>query len=124
MINVGRIVSGRNAQSFTVCRQSGSWQDEGWVQTENKIPFKGTITIAKGKDLAQIPEGDRTGGEIAVYSTQALYDTHAENDPITNAKPGTSDEVIWHKDRYRLFDVKPYVDYGYYKGIGIRMVGN
>lgn len=124
MINVGRIVVGRNAQPFTVYRKSGSWQDEGWVEAENPITVVGTITIAKEKDLQQVPEGDRIGGEIAIYTTQPLYVTHAVKDPITGAESGTSDEILWQGDRYKLFNANPYTDYGYNKCIGIRTAGN
>ncbi|MCB2297794.1 hypothetical protein [Clostridium tagluense] len=120
MINVGRIINGRNSQPFIVYRKSGSWVSGRWIQTETSIPLTGTITIAKEKDLQQIPEGDRVGGEIAVYCTQALYVTRVANNP----KAGTSDEVLWQGDRYRLFSVRPLIDYGYYKGIGIRITSN
>ncbi|MBZ9633071.1 hypothetical protein [Clostridium sp. FP1] len=124
MINVGRIINGRNSQPFIVYRKSGSWVSGRWIQTETSIPLTGTITIAKEKDLQQIPEGDRVGGEIAVYCTQALYVTHAANNPLTSSNPGTSDEVLWQGARYKLFSVRPLIDYGYYKGIGIRMTSN
>ncbi|MBX4266541.1 hypothetical protein [Clostridium estertheticum] len=124
MINVERVVNGRNSQPFIVYRKSGSWVAGRWVQTEEPIPLTGTITVAKEKDLQQVPEGDRVGGEIAVYCTKALYTTRAADDPITSTKPGTSDEVLWQGERYRLFTLSPYMDYGYYKGVGIRMASN
>lgn len=124
VINVGRIVCGRNAQPFIVYRKLGSWVSARWVETENEIPLTGTITIAKEKDLQQVPEADRIGGEIAIYTTQALYVTHAAKDPVTGVEAGTSDEVLWQGDRYRIFNSNPYTDYGYNKCIGIRIAGN
>jgi len=121
MINVGRIVNGRNTQSFTVYRKSGAWASGRWPQTEATILLSGVISVAKEKDLIQVPEGDRTGGAIVIHTTQVLYITYAANGP---ANGGTSDEVLWQGDRYRLLSVAPYVDYGYYKSIGVRMAGD
>lgn len=123
MIDVSRVVIGKNSQSFTVYRKTGSWVLGRWVDIEKSIPFSGTITIAKEKDLTQVPEGDRVGGEIAIYTIKALYVTHATKDPVTGVDAGTSDEVLWQGDRYRLFNSNPYSDYGYYKLIGVRTAG-
>jgi hypothetical protein len=119
MINISRVINDKRiTQTFTAYRKSGSWIAGRWVQNENPVQLVGVISIAKERDIQQVPEGDRVGGEIAIYSTQALFVTQAQSNT------GTSDEVMWQGDRYRLFSVKPYIDYGYYKAIGIRMTSD
>jgi hypothetical protein len=122
MINVGRIVNSRNfAQQggFTVFRKNGSWMGGRWVESESEIQMQGTVTAMNPKDLVQVPEGDRVNGMMCFYSQQPIYTTHAEGNEI-NA--GTSDEIVWKGDRYRISSVVPWVDFGYYKAFGVRTV--
>lgn len=115
MINVSRLLrSPRFVQSFTVYRKGGSFVEGEWVQTETAVPMFGVITAASAKDLLQVPEGDRVKGIMAFYSTRELI--------VTN-ETGTSDEVVWNNERYRLFQLWPYKDYGFYKALGERMAG-
>jgi hypothetical protein len=123
MINLSRVLSDpRIAQQkpFTVYRKSGSWQSGEWIPSETPIQINGIITPASAKDLTQIPEGDRTGGEITILSIEPLYVTHADN--ANNTTPGTSDEVLWNNERYRIFNVFPWSDFGFYHAIAIRMI--
>ena len=116
MINIAEIIQDPDfAQPFTVCRQTGAWSEGRFGQTEQQLPFRGIVIAANTKDLLQVPEGDRIKGIMAFYSTEPLL--------VTNAA-GTSDQVIWRGERYRLFQLWPYVDYGYYKALGERMAGD
>lgn len=121
MINVGRIVNSRNfaqPKGFTVYRQSGEWVASRWVSAdETIIQMSGTITAANPNDLDQVPEGDRIVGMMCFYSQQPIYTTRAEGDA-----GGTSDEIVWNGERYRISTVVPWGDFGYYKAIGVRMV--
>lgn len=121
MINVGRIVNSRNfaqPKGFTVYRQSGEWVAGRWVPADEAIiPMSGTITAANPNDLVQVPEGDRIVGMMCFYSQQPIYTTRAEDDA-----GGTSDEIVWNGERYRISTVVPWGDFGYYKAIGVRMV--
>lgn len=116
MINVAEIINDPDfSQSFTVCRKTGSWSEGRFVQTEQQLSFRGIVIAANTKDLLQVPEGDRVKGIMAFYSTEPLL--------VTNST-GTSDQIIWRGERYRLFQLWPYADYGYYKALGERMAGD
>lgn len=120
MINVGQIINSRNfAQTFTVYRQSGSWISGRWVSSETPIQMRGVVTAMNPKDLTQVPEGDRVTGIMCFYSQQPIYTTHAGSG---SPPDGTSDEIVWQGERYRISSVVPWNDYGYYKAFGVRMV--
>lgn len=124
MINVGRIVMSRNfAQpgGFVVYRQSGAWVAGRWVTSEASINLQGTVTVATSDDLIQVPEGDRVKGVMCFYSKEPMYGTHAQDGATPS---GTSDEIVWKDDRYRVFSAFPWGDYGYYKALAVRMVGD
>lgn len=121
MINVGRIVNSRNfAQPYTVHRQSGSWVAGRWIPSpEIDLNFFGTIAVATQKELMQIPEGDRVTGTMMFFSEKQIFVTHSEE-----GAEGTSDEITWRDERYRINAVVPWVDFGYYLAFGVRMVSN
>jgi len=121
MINVGHVVLSRNfaqPKGFTVYRQSGEWIRGRWESTEQMLRLSGTITVASPEDLEQVPEGDRVTGSMCFYSPREIYRTRDDGDDS-----GTSDEIEWHGERYRVYAVLPWRDYGYYKAIGARMDG-
>ncbi|MGO4496419.1 hypothetical protein AB4114_11035 [Paenibacillus sp. 2RAB27] len=123
MINVGRIVNSRNfAQpgGFVVYRKTGRWKASRWVTTEDTLKMEGTITVATSTDIEQVPEGDRVKGAMCFYSQKPLFTTRAETD---TEEGGTSDEIVWRNDRYRVVSVFPWGDFGFNKAIGVRMVG-
>lgn len=123
MINVSRVINSRNfAQpgGFTVYRQTGGWAAGRWVaEPEAPIQMQGTVTVANSQDLVQVPEGDRVTGLMCFYSQQPIFTTRAADDPN---KGGTSDEIVWKGERYRVSSVVPWGDFGYYKAFGVRMV--
>lgn len=106
------------AQTFTIKRFSGQWQAGRFIQTNNEIQMAGIISIANAKQIEFIPEGDRIGGEIAIHTVQPLYNSRNGTDI---SQGGTSDIVIWHGDKYKIYQVNEYSDYGYYLAIGQRM---
>lgn len=123
MINVGRIINSRNfAQTYTVYRQTGQWVSGRWVEDEETpIKIHGTVTALNPNDLVQVPEGDRVVGMMNFYAQQQLYTTRAEGaDP--GDPGGTSDQIDWHGERYRISSVVPWGDFGFYKAVGVRMV--
>ncbi|BDR73334.1 hypothetical protein K144316041_20420 [Clostridium tetani] len=120
MINISRVINDpRFSQTFSIFRKSGEWQKGRFVQKEVEIKMTGVITVAKSKDIEMIPEGDRVGGELAIYSTQEIFTTR-KGDISKEKHSGTSDELLWHGERYKIYSVSPYRDYGYYKAIAMR----
>ncbi len=119
MINVSKVITDpRVAKTFTIYRKSGEWVSGRFEQTENPMQLTGVISVASAREIEQIPEGDRVGGEIVIHCTQEIFTTHTSD---TSSDTGTSDELLWHGDRYKIYSVSPYSDYGYYKAIGQRM---
>lgn len=120
LISVSRVINDpRFSQSFKVFRKSGEWLKGRFIQNEVEINISGVITPAKAKEIEMIPEGDRVGGEISIHATSKLNVTRAlENEE------GTSDEVEWQGERYKLYQVNNYSQYGYYSAIAMRLVSN
>jgi hypothetical protein len=126
MLNVSRIInSPRIAQpsAFTVTRSTGTWVNGRFTLTTSTLNYSGTILPASSKDVIQTPEGDRIKGEIAIYtdSNCPLYETFLNQK--TGNSGNVSDEVTWQGENYKIIQVKPYVDYGYYKAIAVRKRG-
>ncbi len=121
MINVGRVVNSsklRQPKPFIVWRETGDWIAGRFVETESAIPMDGVVTAAGTKDIIQVPEGDRTSQLVVFHSTMPLYVTH---DDVQGK--GTSDEIEWHGQRYRLFQGKDWSDFGYCRMVGVSMGG-
>lgn len=121
MINVGRVVTSsklRQPKPFTVNRKSGDWVAGRFVQAETAIPMEGVVTAAGTEDIMQVPEGDRVSQIVVFHSTLPLYVTHDDVDG-----KGTSDEIEWHGQRYRLFQGKDWSDFGYFRMVGVSMGG-
>ena len=116
MINVKRVLGSPNfRQQYEVRRKSGTWVNGVFVEAETSMMLSGAVIPASPKDLKQVPEGDRVTGAMAFYSLHPLKITR---------ESGTSDIAVWRGELYRLLTVFPYIDYGYYKAIGVRMVGD
>lgn len=106
------------AQAYTIYRSTGAWVDGRWVEgTPVRVPAKGTIVVAREKDLRQVPEGDRVGGMMVFYNKAEIFPTRI----TTNG--ATSDKIFWHNDWYKIVSVSPYGDYGFYSAIGERITG-
>ena len=120
MIDVSEIIGDPDfAQDYTVTRSSGQFGAGGWIEnTPQSIPMSGVITVARQKELSQMPEGDRVTGAMLFYSTQQLFITH------NDSSAGTSDVITWQGYDYKIVHVWPYVDYGYWKAYGVRKSGD
>jgi len=116
MINVAEIIRDPDfCKPYTLYRKTTTFLAGRAKLREEKIQRSGIVLPASGKDLLQVPEGDRAKAIIAVYDTEPLF--------VTN-EAGTSDEIVWHNERYRLFQGWPRDDYGYYKALGERIEGD
>lgn len=126
MIDLSHVViDPRFAQSFTVLRTTGEWLPNGEfnISQPEEIKMVGTISIASAKQIEFIPEGDRVGGEIVIHCVKELY-TSRNNDSENSQKSGIADIVVWHKEKYKVLQVSPYSDYGYFSAIAQRMVSD
>jgi len=119
MIDVAEIINDPDFyQSYIIHRKGGYWLGGTWKETDTEISSGGVVIACNAKDLEQIPEGDRVKGMMCFYNTSPLYVTR------DNGQKGTSDQIFWNSELYRLDQVFPYSDYGYYKAIGYRIKGN
>ena len=84
------------------------------------MQFYGTITVANTQDVNMLPEGDRIAGLMTFYSTADNPIFVTRNGEVK----GTSDELEWRGERYRVIQTFPYLDYGYIKAICKRMSGD
>lgn len=123
MIDVSEILSSPElTQTFTVYRKIATWNQGTLVQTEEVLSFEGIINNATQKEIFQIPEGDRIGGMMVFYSSSEIFTTRAWGSQGTD-EYGTSDELEWQGDRYRVKKIDNWRDYGYYKAYAVYMQG-
>lgn len=126
LINVAKAITDpRFSQKFKVFRKSGEWVKGRFTESEKEISMIGVVTPSKPKEIEMIPEGDRVGGEITIHTTRKLYTTRSINTSEANEEnQGTSDIIEWQSERYKLYQVNDYSQYGYYSAIGMRLVSN
>ena len=120
-VNVVRVIrSSRFKQVYTVTRTSGHFKEGKFVLDEpTKFDITGIITVASAKEINMIPEGDRINGAMVFYSLEPLYVTHTD----LNGRQGISDRIYWRGNYYKIMQVNPWIDYGYYQAIAVRMEG-
>ncbi|GLG01829.1 hypothetical protein Alches_18700 [Alicyclobacillus hesperidum subsp. aegles] len=112
-MNLAGVVSNSHmSQTVTIFRKGGSWVGGRWQPTEVSITARGVVDVPDPTELEQVPEGDRQKGAIRLYTATPVM--------LTNTS-GTSDEILWRGNRYRVMQVIPYADYGYYKAIAVKM---
>jgi hypothetical protein len=121
MIDLSSVVTDpRFAQTFLVYRKTGEWIGARFKGNGiDEITMVGTISIASAKQIEFIPEADRIGGEILIHCAKELYTSR--NAPNNS---GTADELLWHGERYKIYSINPYSDYGYFSAIGQRLASD
>ena len=127
VINVSEVITDPDlAQAYTIVRSVGSFVKGVWTEgTPTSISVVGTISVASNKELRQLPEGDRIQGAMVFHSTEQIYTTRVGAGTGRRATTsGISDKILWRGDYYKVLNVSPYVDYGYYKAIGERIAGD
>lgn len=92
------------SQTFTVTRSVETVNLKGRGETSLEvIPASGVLVPATPRQLARLPEADRSSEIIAVYSRE----------PLT---PGSDtfkpDLVTWRGRNYRVVSLDDYADYG------------
>jgi len=113
MIDVSEIIYDPDfCQNFIAKRKSGKWVDGRYIEELTEINLTGIIVPASSHELKQIPEGDRVTGMMAFYAVNEIYTTN---------ETGTSDIIVWKSKSYRIMNVTPYSDYGYFLALGVYM---
>lgn len=115
MIDVSELITDSDfAQTYKVYRKTGSFAAGRWEQTETEIEFYGPVQPASDKEIIQVPEGDRSSEIMVFYSLNEIYTTNTG---------GTSDELEWRSNRYRVDKVERFGDNGYYKALAVSKKG-
>jgi hypothetical protein len=119
VIDVSEIITDPDfCQEFTVYRSTGSFIKGVWTEsTPIKIKMMGVVLVMNAKELNMVPEGDRIAGAMTFYSTEQIYTTR------TGDEQGTSDKILWRGEYYKVFNVYPWIDYGYFEASGTRIKG-
>lgn len=122
MINLATVIhSPMLSQGITIKRSSGIWEDGEFVSDgipPSTLHLRGIVTVASGRDLSMVPEGDRQSGAMKVLTTERLYVTGEIND-----SSNFSDILVWRGEEYRIYSVTPDADYGFYRAIAMRVLG-
>ena len=101
------------SQQFTVYRRTGSWLAGVFTETETTLTFTGIVVPASSKEITQLPAGDISGAVMGFYSDQEMYTTRMA-DAGESFGEGTSDQIVWRNDRYRVLRTDQWGDYGYF----------
>ncbi len=122
MINLATVIhSPMLSQGITIKRSSGIWEDGDFVSDgilPSTLHLRGIVTVASARDLSMVPEGDRQSGAMKVLTTERLYVTGEIND-----SSNFSDILVWRGEEYRIYSVTPDADYGFYRSIAMRVLG-
>ncbi len=116
--SVSRVVEDPNlGQPFTIIRTKGTFAAGGWQASETaKIPSFGVIVPADEEALAQVPEGDRVTGAVQLFCVQRIYQTQVQFGNV-------SDKIDWNDQQYRVVSVQPWVSFGFWAAVLVRMSG-
>jgi hypothetical protein len=117
--NVSDIVGDPDlAESFTIFRILGSFVSGVWTaNAPMQIPARGVVGVATDLDLQMVPEGDRVTGSMVFYTQTPIQVTSETGSNV-------SDQIQWNGAMYRIQAIGPWVSFGFYKAIGVRMQGS
>ena len=121
-MNLARTIHSNNlnAQWYDVYRSEGEFAEGGWVEIIQSPPsflMHGIIVPASAKELKMVPEADRPEAAMMFWSSVEIYTTR------NGTTEGTSDKILWQNEYYRILQVNPYVDYGFWSAMGVRIKG-
>jgi hypothetical protein len=120
MLDMSEVITDPDfAKEYNVYRSSGYFGEGGWIENDKTtLSVTGPILPTNSKDLQQVPEGDRIIGNMTFYSTIELFETR------NGDNKGTSDELEWKGELYKIIKMLDFSDYGYYKAITARITGD
>ncbi len=115
-MNVGRVLfRAALTQPITVYRQNGSWIGGRWTPgSPLPIPMQAVVNVPSGDTLDMLSQADQESGAIEVFVPAPL---HLE---LTQAT-GTSDQIQWNGDTYRVMHVWDWSANGYVKALAVKM---
>lgn len=115
LINVGELIDDPDfAQSFTITRRSGTWENGRFIPVETTIEASGIISPQDTSELDLAPDGSMIRGRIKVWTHTQLYITIQDT---PTGESYISDEVNWQGNQYLVILDNNYSDYGYYSYI-------
>ena len=89
---------------FTVVRSSRSVNAQGLtVDTAGYYYASGSVQPSPGRDLEQLPEGERTGTFVTVTTSFRLFPLTASTAP---------DQIVWQGKNYRVKHVNDWMNFG------------
>ena len=103
-----------NCEPFVILRQAGAFVAGGYAEQPQALPRFGVISAPTGNELNQVSEGDRVSGAIVVHTWDEIMETNPN---------GTSDELAWQGQNYRVVKVWPYFNRSYWKAYAVRTSG-
>ncbi len=119
MIDVSELITDPDfAQTFTVTRSTGEWDEGDFITTVETFSVTGVIQPMNSKEMEQWPEGDRLKGLCKVYTLEQLYTTQ-----VVATEGMLSDEVSWHGVKWKILQSNDWMDNGYFKAVAVRKTG-
>jgi len=124
MINVSSVLSSPAfRQTLKVYRSEGHFGPGGWIEDPQSPPYfeiSGAAWPSQAKEIQQVPTGDRVLGMHTFATTEQLHTTR-----IAGAEAGgTSDQLEWRGERYRIIQALNFSDYGFFVSVAARMEGS
>jgi hypothetical protein len=113
------VLSGALAERFQVVRSKGAFVAGGFSSQQSAFFAYGVVSVASGKDLDQVPEGDRIQEARVFHSRVPIYLTR---DNLAEGT-GVSDILVWKNTKYRVISSSNYSNRNYYRAVGVRMEG-
>lgn len=96
------------AQAFTIRRETGAFLDGEWIASKATLDGFGVVQpLSEADVLSFVPEGERQGNWIKVYSPTEIRQG--------NAKDVMSDVIVWRGDTYRVAKAKHWETQGYWQ---------
>jgi hypothetical protein len=108
--------SSANGTPLTIIRSQGQYGAGGWVNTETTISAYGVWTVADSKAIARIPQGDQITGAMHFVSATPLYQTSEDQGRL-------SDKISWNGILYKVMQLGPWGDFGFWEALCVRMPG-
>lgn len=108
-------------QTIRIYRSEGHFGAGGWIEDIPSPAYfdtTGVVWPSSAKEIEQVPEADRIVGMMTVATETQIYATHA------SGTPGTSDQLEWGGERYKVIQLLPFSDYGFFVGVCARLVGD